>query len=67
MDIYYTIGGPDMINVEYEPDGGGEKVYDFFKSMWHLTSWIEFECQGANLIEITDDNYHKLREAGKVS
>jgi hypothetical protein len=67
MDIYYRVDGSEVINVEYQPTDSEEKVYDFFKSMWHLTSWVEFECQGANLIELTDDNYQELKDAGKVS
>ena len=65
MNIYYRIDSPDIINVEYVL--GDEKIHDFFQSKFHFSTWIEAEHSEAQLIEITDENYQKLKDEGKVS
>ncbi|WP_440877625.1 hypothetical protein [Thalassotalea sp. PLHSN55] len=62
MQIYYDDEGQMGVNVTYHLNG--EKHHDYFSSMYKFNSWINYECLGAEVIEVTNENYPSLCEQG---
>lgn len=64
IEIYYEYEPIMGVNITY--DFNGERHYDYFSSLYNFKVWVSLEFQGAELIEITDVNYQKLVEQGKI-
>ncbi len=64
ITIYYEDYKVQGVNVTY--DLNGERIYDYFSSMYKFNCWVNYEMAGSATVEITDTNYADLSQRGLI-
>jgi len=44
----------------------GERLYDYFPSLFAFKQWVSYEMNNAKTVEITDCNYKQLAAKGLI-
>lgn len=64
MNIYYEITQGSDVLVTY--DYNGDRVHDFFSSVYNFYTFAHMDFPEAQLVRITDDNFVDLTQQGLI-
>jgi len=63
--IYYEYERILGVNSTYDLPCG-ERLYDYFPSLFAFKQWVSYEMNNAKTVEITDCNYKQLAAKGLI-
>lgn len=65
LKVYYEY--EKFLGVNCQWFNGDCFEFDYFSSMHVFNAWLKYEMNGAESVEVTDENYHQLKIEGHIS